>query len=352
MTAIPPHECPRCGYDLTAVPAPLSQRERLEAVAKANVDTPHAWDCSRCAYDLRGQFAARGESARGTCSECGLAFNWFELLTRDEHLVKGFVEHTRGYWKTFIAAWRTWIWTLWPAGFWKRISIERPMRVRRAWLWLFILFVLPRLAMALVSFPAALGVFLGWWGPGPAPTSTPWSAFLFSGFRRLEWNGTVVWAFDRWPPPLLAMAAASLTVVLMLLALPFTLGKAKIHHRHIVRASIYGLSPIALPVCLHTLVDSTQVVAYMFQYWGISAFRDIIDGFADFVEDAAAFWPLWGSVMAVWFAAYWWYVVAVGWRLAKPKPVWGVMMLGAFLAAFSAVLFQWDISDGLARWLF
>ncbi len=104
--------------------------------------------CPRCGYDLRGAIAAWSDSCPldGTCAECGLAFEWAEVLHREKFSPLWCVEFVRERRKFGRACVRTFARSFWPFGFWRALKMFMPIRWRR----IFAYFVL-------LAFPFLIG---------------------------------------------------------------------------------------------------------------------------------------------------------------------------------------------------
>jgi len=88
--------------------------------------------CPRCGYDQRGMAESWTESCpmSGTCSECGLEFEWSELLSPKIRPPRWCVEYGR-WW---AVPWRTALtlgMALWPPSFWRSLKMTHRPRWRR-----------------------------------------------------------------------------------------------------------------------------------------------------------------------------------------------------------------------------
>jgi len=309
---------------------------------------PHTlnFTCPRCEYDLRGQHEAHATvlqgADNGTCAECGLAFVWSEVLTRDARLLRGFVEHTTGVWGTFVAAWRTWWWVLRPWSFWSKVSLERPLRVPRLWIWLVLLLMPLRLVMTALAAIVAWGMATGVWGSGRFSKAAAWEmAWLgvLEGILVRRWNGVEL-ALSDWPPTILTLAAAWCATGLMLFAIPFTLGAARVHNGHVVRALVYSLGCLVPFVVLNSVKGILDGLKVVFSGAAYVDLRVLAEAGLEGLSFAAAAWPYWSLLCVGWFGAYWWYALRRGWRLERPRKIWATLMLAALLAGISAFLMQ------------
>lgn len=96
-------------------------------------------ECPRCGYDLQGQIAAwhpAGDTqpdaacpTTGTCSECGLDFEWRFILVEGLASPKWFFETTRS--RLVRSVIRTWVHSLSPPKFWRDVRLEVTPRIWR-----------------------------------------------------------------------------------------------------------------------------------------------------------------------------------------------------------------------------
>ena len=118
--------------------------------------TPPAVRCPRCDYDLSGPVATWTEQCpmEGVCSECGLEFQWADLLNPGRQKLSWLYEHARRWWN-LRAAWSTAIRALIPWSFWRRVQLHHRVEPRRLALWA------PLLMFMLYAVLALLVVALG-----------------------------------------------------------------------------------------------------------------------------------------------------------------------------------------------
>lgn len=89
--------------------------------------------CPRCGYDQRGAIVTWTETCplEGTCSECGLKFEWPELLSDHVRWPRWCVEFATGLLVFPIRAATTLAFTVWPWGFWRSLRMHHEIRWRR-----------------------------------------------------------------------------------------------------------------------------------------------------------------------------------------------------------------------------
>jgi len=294
--------------------------------------------CPRCGYDQSGAVAAweRIEPAAcplgGVCSECGLGFEWCDILNPRlgaNGLFFELAEHKRV--RAYVAtAWRA----LKPGRFWSWVRMEHPVRPAR------LAMVVP--AAALVA-GASLGIVLvlGWtfemvrglvlgrfWGP------IGWSDLFWSG-RATGWTQYFTEWPQWWPRPWLALSL--LAVVLMpltFLLLPETLRRGRVRRRHLLRVWAYGLVslPVALamPVVLMLVVRAAILVdlrRHGAGYW--------LKGLGVWMGRQS--WVLGVGCVAVWMVWWWWAATGRYLRLPRAGLVAGVMAVLAMLLAAAVI---------------
>lgn len=110
--------------------------------------------CPRCGYEQSGTVQTWRESCplTGTCSECGLGFCWADVLNPGRVDLAGFVEQARGgWWQVLAAAWRTWVWSMLPWVFWRKVRLDHRVVPRRWAAWAILTLVLVHVGGALVG---------------------------------------------------------------------------------------------------------------------------------------------------------------------------------------------------------
>lgn len=228
-----PLPCPRCDYDL----AGLQHTRTNQLPAAPSPDAPTT---------------ARPERDHGTCSECGLRFEWADLLDPSQRRLAGFFEHASGPVRVIIAAWRTLAWSLWPPMFWNRVRLEHRIVATRWPAWPLMLLVPTGLGLC----GAAALMMLQWNLNHPATGAELLAPLRDYGevstalFIETLSLGTVRWSVF-WLPlgpgpalaPLATVAFTSLCVGLVPAVARQTLGRERVGLRAVFRATIYSLGP-------------------------------------------------------------------------------------------------------------
>ena len=112
--------------------------------------------CPRCGYDQRGVVATWTDCCPlyGTCSECGLQFNWANVIVPDKFEPPWCVEFAPRLLGLPRAAVKTFFISFWPWTFWSRLQMSQQVRWRRLALYAF--FLLFPLLLCYVITQAAL----------------------------------------------------------------------------------------------------------------------------------------------------------------------------------------------------
>ncbi|MCH7547773.1 MAG: hypothetical protein IID30_15350 [Planctomycetes bacterium] len=89
--------------------------------------------CPRCGYDLRGIMETWEQACdiSGTCSECGLEYEWGDLLNPARNMPKWCVEYSAGPLATMRAFFSTALMMLRPWRFWSELGMHHQPRWRR-----------------------------------------------------------------------------------------------------------------------------------------------------------------------------------------------------------------------------
>lgn len=290
----------------------------------------------------------------GVCSECGLAFAWVDVLRPDHRRLRGFVEDEAGAIRVFVAAWRTWWWTLLPGRFWRRVRLERPVRTRRLALWLLLAYGTWHVVSAAA---ACAGMGVGWWHGAVFPRGSHFFNACFAPFLTYDYSsGGAWWGGGRRGglgvmvginPAVWALLGASACMPLVLTALPFTRARAKVRVAQVLRGGVYGLAWLVLLSLVNVAFDAVHA-AYMAggplpRRGGLLA---SVLAWLNTVE--WRLWWVWGMVLMAWLMRWWWVTLARGYRLERPGPVFAAMAVASLLAGAAAMLIggQWWVQ----RW--
>lgn len=313
----------------------------------AAVDTPfpvpseHAPECPRCGYDQQGTVSSwysdpSADNAAcpltGTCSECGLTFEWPDLLVPERTQCPGLFEHVRGTQARFRAWWRTALWMIFPGIFWSRVKMHHVVRPGRLAMPLIIgtvVFLAERVLMALC-------VGTGLVSSGPRSPAAPGPLDDLNWYGLNEWHFAAVFPYfeqsgwgmqaTRFGCLLAAMLASALIWPMLLLVLPQTRARAKLRLAHVQRAFLYSLWPlIALfgLTCVGFVIDALV-------FSGLFSMALPLRDLAIILIVPAI---IGGVLYLPWLAAWWSVALTTGWKVHGG---WGLALLLSFTSLLAA----------------
>ncbi len=318
--------CPRCGYDLSGAAKALG----LATLVDANPPRDEG------GAGLRPQPPA----PTITCSECGLATPWIDVLDPARGDIPWLYEHTFRKRIGLGRAWHTLLRSLVPWRFWHSVGLSSRLSVAR------LLLYLPALIVPLHVLRSGATFARRWqFVSGVRFFGTTDSAYYLAGSFPLpffEFGPTGAGGWFVSAPSIeytfVAPLAAGLLMPVMLLILSRTRATARIRRAHILRAGVYGLAWLPLWYLLGTLVIVSRAIeecATSRPLGGTSG--RMLFGYTISQTAPVAF----GLCMA-WFAAWWWCVVSIGFRLPRAGRVWATLMTACLLLALLAALLDRD----------
>jgi hypothetical protein len=305
--------------------------------------------CPRCAYDQSG--AAREFThacpLEGTCSECGLRFDWADVFFPSRRDVPWLVEHASGRRATFRAAWATWARAALPAVFFRALRIEHRVVLGRILLWpLLVLLPVHALAstLAMVRLAVMPRMVVGGRGGAVSPAWLDYFSVWLYPMATVR-VGPAGWVLrpealyaPRWVIFALAMHLAFAALVLMLGASRSRAGVGSIHAGHVLRAAVYGLWWVVL-LALFRLGRNLLVVYETltsepgpnvpWRVWGAGP----IPVWLSDIDPALA-----ATVASALVAVWWLSAIVIGWRLQRGWTVWGLLTITAALTGMVALL--------------
>lgn len=291
-------------------------------------------ECPRCGYDLRGQTCAwnvddppegGGCPLTGQCTECGLQVEWTEVFHPRRLRVWWFVENAR--WKLMpLATQLTLINALlvWP--FWRRVRLENPINLHRAWLWVLVILI------DTVGF--RFGVE---WLFELSVRADPLVAVELLAQR---WRSA--WMDEEFPVWVLGSMAASVAAPLVFALLPFSRARSKVRMSHLLRAWAYSFA--WLP-CIVLVSVGLFIYAWIFQGLGfrqlnfndplafLTGLRDWWTGYAG-AASVTDWFPLWPTL--IWLSLFWLVALRTGFRMKDWFPSWLSMVVIAWLCGCMA----------------
>lgn len=265
---------------------------------------------------------------RGICSECGLGFNWGDVLHPTGSVPRWAVEHPQGF--TLGRAAACFVRALMPWTLWKRIRIEQPIRLRAlAWfivLHLLLLHVCVGLTVSIVTY-----IELGRWG-APNSRQRVWEAAHPMLWPYSTLPGGWYWGASEVGVQCLALLSAAVAMPMAFLALGYTLARAKVRKVHLLRAFALTLPAPIIGSIAGVLVNAR------FSFWGGG-----LEFFRPLLGLGAEVWVTWAALLVFFWS--WWMIVSRYLRLEQPRAVMLAMTTIALLTSFASV--TWT---SLAAW--
>lgn len=339
--------------------------------------------CPRCGYDLQGQVAAwfpRGDSSgdlvrvehaaldpaslpegarcplEGTCSECGLTFEWRAIFRAELFGPAWFIETRRVGWvRAFLG---TAARALHVDSFFKRgrgVSLETPANRRAMWSYVVAILLGVPCGLWLVEFVAGMVWFAvaNTWG-GPQWTRTELREQLSSVIMDVpQWilDDVMNLAVHNTPSWLALGGMMTLTVIGTILLLPMSRAKSRVLTSHVLRAGVYGLSWIVGVAAIYLTFRLGYYVSTLGEIIAsangtssraLSRARDLCVGMSNLSGTLDATWinvSIGRSVLiASWILVYWWYVMRRWWRMDDAPTVFIAAGVPTVLAGLVGVV--------------
>jgi hypothetical protein len=275
-------------------------------------------ECPRCGYDQAGAIAAWGRNEpaycplMGTCSECGLGFEWGNLFSAIEAAQRGIFEHAKQRHTTALIG--TLYRSLWPNSFWRWIAMEHRIRVRRVIVCLAVCACLVYLATGVLSLGwdllrawRPLGTSLVRYSPG-RPLATADQRFTFWWHHEVQPYWWCLGPRNSGEPAVAPVIAVSLVAMALMplsyLLLPITFRSMRVRRLHLFRITAYGW--IWVPLFLWAgqgLVEQTRSGA-----WARPFSTRTVSVEWRYVAAACFLWQVW------------WWSAATRYYLKAPRP--------------------------------
>jgi hypothetical protein len=167
------------------VEPPDAERPLAEATAEAG-----ARQCPRCAYDVSAPILGWRQSCdvMGTCPECGLYYEWADVLNPERRRLAGFVEQSTSLLGLVRDGARTMSWAIIPHRFWSRVGMHLAFKPAR-------ILALGAIAFLVLQVATAAVVFAGYYVCGGSQCYHYGQMYLGSGVSVSVWH--YVWPFIR-----------------------------------------------------------------------------------------------------------------------------------------------------------
>ena len=289
--------------------------------------------CPRCGYDLSGVAKTWTDRCplRGTCSECGLEYQWADVLRPDRQRLPGYFEHARGL--APVCFFRTLLWSIRPKRFWQRVGLHHTVMPRRLLLFAMLVFA-PLYALigglntfALVASPSRRFSMTTDWLDLVSCWSYPVFALRTYGTRQVYFE----WTVDELPDyASCALVISSLFPVLLWL-MPSTRRSIKVRGSHVWRAAVHGLGwlvPAMLLFTISAVLWSLGALLGRRYYTASWRFMQVVQ-----VMD----WGILG-VATAWQLRWWYCAMRWGMRFPNPGRHFAVLAVPAFLVIALFVL--------------
>ncbi len=293
----------------------------------------HTPTCPRCGYDLSvsTQLWPDDRCPTGdTCTECGLAFSWGELLNRP-FVPKWLVEH-----RPFnpLAWLRAMVVPLVPWVAMKSLPLALPRRARTLWTLVPCLVLVVYLAVGLSMQSHLLMPSHSTWWEYSIEDSFAWPRMLTTGDApRLEFSENSVLTV-----PFALIVAHAVLMPLTFLTMDTTLGKANIRLSHLLRLGMMHLVTLFMWALAIILVrTSVDVLASHGVTDEAGMLRNLLPAWTDptaHPEDGAPVRSvlLYGSwALVSWWAACRWYL-RLRWALFHTAVLWFIAVLASIVS--------------------
>lgn len=293
--------------------------------------------CPKCGYDQSGLVDTWTDRCplQGMCTECGLEFDWADVMDPKRVRLHWYSEHASGFKQMLARTPSTILRLLYPPVFWSRVTVM--MEVRLRWLLLWALTV----ALAAHLF-ASVYVGLGFWAEHGQWQYGSFSTYLGNygslGIVRLIFNAVFAqiayMEFDPAGEPVFGFGVtfysqltgswfvilpyAGLTGLwlIVLLVIPTTRRLAKLRGVHIARATII----------------SGLLIWVIFEWFRALCGLDMWTGTWKWLDKSLGWFFI---ALAVWFLVFWASAVRTGWKI---RPSWLLILLGTIASILGGIV--------------
>ncbi|MGD9689282.1 MAG: hypothetical protein AB7K52_08270 [Phycisphaerales bacterium] len=289
--------------------------------------------CPRCGYDQSGAIAtwdAQGYCPlRGRCTECGLDFEWEDVLRAERLRLPWFFEHAQGGFRSLFSVFQTLVRALHPRAFWGAVRVELRVSPWRAAAWLLLL---AGMLHGLTALSRTAELFLIW--QSTVVPGIPWHSWIncaiepFATLRGpLSWDNLHFPIADS-PYEITGPLSVLPLTPAILLVLSHSRATSKVRDVHVIRAAVYQVA-ILLPLWALFVTDSVIESLAAWRVPGVP--RSWNFTLVHFVLGRDT--PITGGLIALWYGWYWHQVITRGLRLPRGNLVWGLLMVAAALLA-------------------
>ncbi len=273
--------------------------------------------CPRCGYDFQGTISTWSSSCplHGTCSECGLEFDWSEVLNPVLRIPSWFLEHPyRRVWRTFMP---TYLRCFVPHRFWSMLRLSFPVLSWRLVQFAAEIVVTFHVILAYLVIAATYG--LTW----PVKLlSTPINEWL-NNVLRLAVFPYRDWVLDA--PPFVGAGAgffvldvptpfdpAAQLAALMFILTPIqfvllrrSMQTAKVRPLHLLRVSVYSLAPLPWILVVYVLIRMSDGWRWTIFTGSLETVARVLSGIRDLIELAAPLPVALSTIVFLWLNWCW-----------------------------------------------
>lgn len=279
--------------------------------------------CPKCGYDQSGDIASWKNQCptAGTCSECGLEFQWANIFDPTRTHLTWYTEHTRSLFKLITKTPATLLNLILPHRFWRAVDITKATHPWRLSLWVIFIMVMTHL---LISIPNGVLVwnkhnwnqrtltqhYQTYGGYGIAEII--FDAIAFPYYNALPEPYTHKWTlyFERgWPEAwyetffkVINFQLGFLLIwLLVLVVIPTTKRHAKIRTAHVVRAAALSTLIIFMSV------EFFRLFRVLHENSGL--YFDVFTPIQNLVVPTAILWQI----------IFWSCAIKIGWKVQRWK---------------------------------
>ncbi len=320
-------------------------------------DELKAIDCPRCGYDVAVLRPREWANLVGTCPECGYGLDWTAI---DSHQSLLWFIEGKGDGRGIASRWwRTSLKVLMVKPFFAEVRLEKPVVLRRAFLWVAILclvlqlvygvaVVTRRMATYAPAIPARAGVaawrvapvedVAGWivsefTAPAilveiqPAAGWPPKTEWAKSVWQHLDFTGSIDFPIWKAQTCTLTIGAGPVTLAtrivwavilstpIVLMCLPWTRQRAKVRATHVIRATVYSLAAF-VPLIVGRIVVEVGVVSPLF------GTQLGLPGGSSGFDTKSSFWLVVAAICSMFWSWWWWAaVLKEHWKLTQARAV-------------------------------
>ncbi|MHA7811826.1 MAG: hypothetical protein ACX94C_00330 [Phycisphaerales bacterium] len=285
--------------------------------------------CPKCGYDQSGEIATWEAQCpvHGVCPECGLDFEWADIFDPDRIYLSWYIEHATRKRSMLWRTPRTLAYLLIPNRFWRRLGVEREIRMARLWVWAGTLVAIFYAASVLMSI--SLRVMSTLYLNAQIRNANARSRVVFaqSGVKVQDMTDPGYWIqiigdglrdpFPWFAGPgrigyLMAMMMLGTIAVwvIVLRAVPTTRRLAKLRYAHVLRAAVLSVGVAVLLLLFANIAEHATIVELLYRPRRFAA-----QGSNPVEVAARLMMRTLAVVMLIWLQWFWIAAFVIGWRI-------------------------------------